>query len=275
MIGQNLNKKMDKKLVELQTILEITNTDKKQKKLNNFIFENPNVDQIFLEYIFNEPKTEEVFVQTSIRISEKKFDLLDKEEEYIKRIIQNMLKKYEGESNEFMQMFQDFMNINPEKSSLLLIFMDEFSKLKKMDPHILMDLLSEMDVQTNDHWMKFFEFFLPILMRDIQDSLEVPHILDCLTKIISDNDLEQKKFQFVYKHLEAFLKDLNTTSLETLQFLSAFGDHLTKEQFLNFLNLFEPLVHTEKFKNIYPFFFEFFAQGIIKFPAECEEIALK
>jgi hypothetical protein len=274
MIGQHYRKKMEQKLVELQTILDVTNSDKKLKKFNDFIFKHQEVDQIFIEYILDEPKTTLVFVQVILRISEKKFDLLDKEEFYFRKIIQTMLKKYEGEINELMELFSDFINIYPEKSILLFIFMDEFSKLKKKDPHILIDLLSNLEVGTDDHFMKFFDFFLPIVTRELDDPLETALILDCLTKII-DSQEQEKKFQMVYKCVAPFFQNLETVSMETLQFLSMFGGNLTKEQFLDYMKLYEPLIHTEKFESIFPFYFEFFAQCIIKFPMECEEMSLK
>jgi hypothetical protein len=98
------------------------------------------------------------------------------------------------------------LNNIPEKSYLLLILMDEMSTLEDLKIHNILELLDKLKTRLDDHWLKFFNFYLPIFMKDITHIS--PKITNSFFLSIQKDGSPTKqleKCQIIYKCIEPFL----------------------------------------------------------------------
>jgi hypothetical protein len=94
----------------------------------------------------------------------------------------------------------------------------------------------------DDHWTTFYDFILPILMREIEYKYIGMNIFQILKDLITDQGAEQiKKFQLVHKHVaDWLLEDSQFFCSFKFEFLLEFIDDMTKEQLFQFLVKFSP-----------------------------------
>jgi hypothetical protein len=261
----------NKKFEELQTLLEI-HPSLIDSYLNKFIIQNkPEIDQIFMGYLFQEfPKNFKIFQTLLSRIEDGKFDLKDKEEINFRKLIRLMLKYFiEGTLSGYMNIFVEFLNKNPGKSHLLLIFMDESSSFNYK---FIIEFFMNINPRNDDNWTKFFDFFFPILIENItgsNDSL----IYDALSKYIRSIDERKSEiFQMVYTHVEKIFLNNKKISKEFLDFFTDLIYFAPKEQCISCIkNLLEP-IHLSNFDFSNNYFYVCVAI-IDDYPSECEKYA--
>jgi hypothetical protein len=259
-----------KKLVDLHKILT-ENQETNDENLSQFIQKNPDGDQYLMEYILQKkPKRKKIYKFSIQRIIEGKFNLKDKEDDYFKRWIPWMRNSKEKEP---IKLFQNYLNSFPEKSHILLFLIEELTQWKSSDRLFIFLFLSNLNSKMDDHWTTFYDFILPILIREIEYKYIGMNIFQIFKDLITDQGAEQtKKFQLVYKHIADWLLDDSQFFCSfKFEFLLEFIDDMTKEQLFQFLVKFSP-------ENIFEYFtsyFEFFIGAFSKYPNETEEIAIK
>jgi hypothetical protein len=253
-----------KKLEELQKI------SKEIDLINKFILQNTtNNDQIFMEYILQKrPNSKLIFQIVTERIQSKQFNLRNKEEHYLRKLIQFMKNHKES-----LKLFQLFLNSNPEKKKLVFYLTDELSKFESFDLIFLADLLLGLKTGIRGHWPEFYEFCLPKLMEKLVKRWRSDFfIFDVLTKLVNDEEIEKTvKFQLVYYFVEEFL---DFSRQETLEFMSTFSNELTESQLMENVKMF-PIHISDKYmsSNFYDCYVKFFKTILVKYPKKSEEIS--
>jgi hypothetical protein len=257
-----------KKLNELQSILKINDT------LNLFKFilqNNKSVDQIFTEHILQKkPNSNFIFQILTQRIQNKQFNLQNKEDHYIRKLIQFMEKNFNGQP-EVLKLFQLFFNLNPGKKKILICLTNELSSFGS-DLNFLEALVSGLKTGMGGNWLKFYQNFLPIWMGKLQYNRGDALIFKILTKIINDEELEKtEKFQIIYKEIEEFL---DFSKKETMEFISNFSNELTKSQLMECLMMFQTHISKKNyFSNVFEIYLKFFKTVLVKYPNDSEAIS--
>jgi hypothetical protein len=257
-----------KKLEELQTI------SKEIDLINKFILQNTNNnDQIFMEYILQKrPNSKLIFQMVTERIQSKKFNLRNKEEHYLRKLIQFMKKNFENDK-ESLKLFQLFLNSNPEKKKLVFYLTDELSKFESFDLNFLVDLLLGLKTGIRGNWPEFYEFCLPKLMEKFEKRWYRDYfIFDVLEKLINDEEIEKtEKFQLVHYSVEEFL---DFSRLQTLEFMSTFSNELTESQLMENVNMFSIHISNKSMRSkFYDCYVMFFKTILVKYPKKSEEIS--
>jgi hypothetical protein len=273
-----------KKFEELQTILK----DFKEESLKQFTTQNKTIiDQIFMEYILEvkqerkgkhqkifhfQPNYDIIIQSINQRIQEKSFDLKDKEEYFIRKLIQNMESQYDGDLKEMLILFILYFNSNPGNTKVLLFLKDELSKHEDFNYDFLGDLLIGLNTGMNDHWISLYDFILPILANSLILELDYKEsmVFEVFERLIEDEKEESKKiqkFQIIYKCIDQFEQDPFD---EFFDFISNHTKLLNKEQILILFESFK-----NQFRSSNEIFFNFFKIIVERHPEEIENFSQK
>jgi hypothetical protein len=261
----------NKKLDELQKILESNNKD----SLNKFIIENKTkTDQIFLEYVLKTRPNSNILFQTATqRIQDGEFNLHEKEEHYVRKLIQYMEKHFMEETGA-LELFQTFFNTNPQKKNLLIYLTSEISKMDG-DVYFYYFAILFLGLKTGmgNDWSKFYQVTFPIWMEKLEYGMDDDLVFRVLTNIVNDEEKEKtKKFQMVYKKFERFLK---SPFSDVLEFVSTFSNELTEKQIMMYVKFFQKVFSKELIPNVSQMYLKIFKSIMVNFPNKSDETLQK